>query len=390
MSVRSNLWYESFTDSRHLESIIFHGLNYSTADGVKKCVLRFIWSTIVAILMFYRLIGSLIHWDEEDSDAIYGNFWKGLQVPRVHIPTFFLGIEAVVLVMRVTVIIKVLSKDRFLQQTMEPIAVIAKLTGETPPGINRKVIVSLQSSLRPSILVARLSVWSSIPTTCTMSLIGHVLNNTTGWKWIPALFWTGHFVAFGIESGSTIFSSMIFVATICKLIVMSIKDTLDRKLSPSGSCGHVDTVESFTRQLTQMKQIVDFIRRLNPTIRVIFGLDTLIIIFGIVMCSFMLIMVDMNMLVTVVVAIWLSLLSVSFVDIMSSPASVHEHVTNGTKKLEKSADQISWPAKRKLQNNRVMDGLRFLSSFSCFNFIPVIDYRLTIEVSNNNISCRKC
>lgn len=360
--------YHRYSNPNYIQIIIRNGFNYdinrdSNAQNNSRFYFGMISITIKCILLSIQLYASYIYWNDIEMIPYVGNYFISTGFPKdIHI--FFLSC-ALLSIFQLIISYRILSKDPNLILSMDLMSTISR-SGDYGHIYDIDDIEQIRNQLGPYIIIIRVINFSYFISSLSIIFAFFMisLQNISFTNISLCVFWS--IVPSALISQYTWRSSALFITmfSILKLHALSL-----RKHYENIEHSDQDRGKFFENIFIGVRSI-DSVRKYNQFLKLIIGIDMIIMLIVTTTGIFMLITVDLTTIHSFMIPLVTVVCFVLYVYILI-PSKISDQLRSMRKDLVRMSNKCELSIIERYRINIVLEGMRHHDTFSIFDHFPI-------------------
>ena len=360
--------YHRYSNPKCIQIIIRNGFNYdinldSNAQNNSRFYSNMISITIECILLSIQLYASYIYWNDIEMVPYVGNYFISTGFPK-DVSILFLS-YALLGIVKLVISYRILSKDPNLILSMNLISTISR-SGDHGYIYEVDDIEQVKNQLGPYIVVIRVINFSFFISSLSIVFAFFMisLQNISFTNISLCVFWST--VISALVSQYTWRSSALVITmlSILKLYELSLR-------KHSENIEHSDQYRGmlFENIFIGVKSI-DSIRKYNQFLKLIIGIDMIVMFVVTTTGIFMLITVDLTPIHSFLIPLLTVVYFVLYVYIFI-PSKISDQLRSMRKHLVRMSNKCELSFIERYRINTVLEGMRHHDTFSIFDHFPI-------------------
>lgn len=380
-------WYNRYTNYRNISWIMMKGLDFEMDEKTQEVKLdsklfhRLAITTFLMSLAMFRMISSYLFYEQSWSLVVLGNHFPATQMPKfIAVSSIFVAASTNCIV-RIIFASKVLSRDRDLQFHLKLVSIIAGSDSKLEKGMDQQIVLEVRQSLRPVICFMKLTSATSIPGTMylfQLAAFWYLSEFESFWtlQTVIKLLWSIHYVVWMMNGFWMLHAVSLIVIIQCKLPILMIKNVIASKNGDEET-----SADCIMEKLKLISVILNNIRKRNSFMKWILGYNIADAYYNLIMFTFAII-TSSN--VPMSIRACHVLYEITVFGIFALFVLAVAKLTTELKEIiECTSASVPFHKigmKSRYRILRALEMCRVNQSFSCFSYIPTIDYAFFLEV----------
>lgn len=385
--------YLSYSDLRHVKSILLEGFNFDIDGDIGDKLDHNFWTRFfclitLLIIFCYQIIGSFIHWNNDQMTLIVGNLFKGWGIPKYVCLTAACAAVVFQVSLKVIMSIKLIKKDENFWFLMSPFKVILietiheednesireiteTATSNLAVTMSERIKKELRKELRPLIALVRYTFKFNLRFLAVIvSFFAFMIQSmeyVTTWKLIVVILWTVIYVLV-FEEVASMGSSFLTIYTITHYLIITIK-SIDREIE-----------ENVIEVLPKLLKVVNQIRKFNQTLSGILGLNMMVSFVIVTTSLYAIVELDLPIMIQICLYIMTPTWYLLYTFCIMFPSYVNHVLERKLSTIFRHSCHIDWTLETRYRINYFMNGMLHMNSFGGSKYVPKLEFMMIVWV----------